>query len=217
MHPIQEKLIQLSADHDIPSMKLADLARLLGISSLEKVKHHRGQLIKKGLLKAPERSKDTKVFKNLLGVADLISIPVLGSANAGPASIYADGEVKGYLQVSSSLLPSIQRSAQLFALKVIGDSMNRANINNQSADNGDYIVADAKTFTPKTGDYIVSLIDGKANIKRFVDDTANRQIALVSESSSDYPPIIIGEDDGTDYLAQAKILCVVKSPSLALA
>lgn len=214
MHPIQEKLIQLSADHDIPAMKLADLARLLGISSLQKAKHHREQLIKKGLLEAPERSKDTKVLKNFLGNADLISIPVLGSANAGPASLYADGEVKGYLQVSSRLLPHSYKSAQLFALKVIGDSMNQAGIGGQSADDGDYVVADAKTFTPNTGDYIVSLIDGKANIKKFVGDTANRQIALVSESSNDYPPIIIGEDDGTDYLAQAKILCVVKSPSL---
>ena len=215
MHAIQEKLLQLSADHDIPTMKLADLARLLSISSLQKVKHHREQLIKKGLLKAPERSKDTKVLKNYLGTADLISIPVLGSANAGPASIYADGEVKGYLKVSSRLLPGSYKTAQLFALKVVGNSMDQAGINGQSADDGDYIVADARTFTPKTSDYIVSLIDGKANIKKFVDDKVNRQIALISESSHDYPPIIISEDDGTDYLAQAKILCVVKSPSFA--
>jgi SOS-response transcriptional repressor LexA len=214
MHPIQEKLIQLSADHDIPSMKLADLARLVGVSSLQKTKHHREHLIKKGLLSAPEQSKVTRVLKNYLVDADLISIPVLGAANAGPASIFADGTVKGYLRVSSTLLPNTYKSAKLFALKVIGDSMNRARINGQSADEGDYIVADAKTFTPKTGDYIVSLIDGKANIKKFVDDSANRQIALISESLNDYPPIIIGEDDGTDYLAQAKILCVVKSPSL---
>lgn len=215
MHPIQEKLIQLSADHNIPAMKLADLARLVGVNSLQRVKHHREQLIKKGLLEAPERSKDTKILKNILGGADLISIPVLGSANAGPASLYAEGEVKGYLQVSSRLLPHSYKSAQLFALKVAGDSMNRASINNQSVEDGDYVVADARTFSPKTGDYIVSLIDGKANIKKFVDDRVNRQIALVSESSNDYPPIVISEDDGTDYLAQAKVLCVVKSPSFA--
>lgn len=215
MHEIQEKLLQLSADNDIPSMRLADLARLTGVSSLQRVKHHREQLIKKGLLSEPEQSKQIHVLERYLGGSDLISIPVLGSANAGPASIYADGQVRGYLKISSKLLPHISKSAKLFALKVVGDSMNQASISGQSAESNDYVVADAQTFSPKTGDYIVSLIDGKANIKKFVDDKANRQIALISESTNDYPPIIISEDDGTDYLAQAKLLCVVKSPSYA--
>ncbi len=216
MHAIQEKLIQLSKENDISSMKLADLARLVNIKSLQQVKHHREQLIKKGLLSAPTQSKATKVLKGILNNADLISIPVLGAANAGPASIYADGTVSGYLRVSTSKLPGTYKTGKLFALKVIGDSMNSASIgiDRQKANNNDYVVADARTFVPKTGDYVLSLIEGLANIKKFVDDKENRQIALVSESTQDYPPIIIGEDDGTDYLAQAKVLCVVKSPSL---
>lgn len=52
------------------------------------------------------------------------------------------------------------------------------------------------------------------SLDQFIGDNANRQIVLVSESSNDYPPIVIGENDGIDYLAQAKILCVVKSPSI---
>ncbi len=215
MHIIQEKLIQLSQENDIPSMKLADLSRLLGVSSLQQVKHHRDQLVKKGLLSAPSQSKDTKVLKDYFKSSDLISIPVLGAANAGPASIFADGKVKGYLHVSSRLLPTNYASGQLFALKVVGNSMNQSQIKGQSADNDDYIVADARTFEPKTGDYVISLIDGMANIKKFVDDSINGQVALVSESTQDYPPIIIHEDDEGDYLAQAKVLCVVKSPAFA--
>ena len=215
MHELQDKLLRLSTDHDVSSMKLADLARLVGVSSLERVKHHRTQLIKKNLLSAPENSKSTRILKDYLGSADLVSIPVLGAANAGPASIYADGRVTGYLQVSSSLLPSNYKSSKLFAVKVSGDSMNAAKIGGQSANSGDYVVADARTFTPKTGDYIISLIDGMANIKKFVGDKNNGQIALVSESTVDYPPIVVSEDDNTEYLAQAKAVCVVKSPAFA--
>ncbi|MBL8121306.1 hypothetical protein JNM87_00965 [Candidatus Saccharibacteria bacterium] len=217
MHEIQQKLVMLSADKDITSMKLAELARLVEIPSLQKVKHHREQVIKKGLVKVPTNAKTITELKNYLtNGMSIVSIPILGSANAGPAMIYADGEVTGYLKVSSSLLPTNYRSADLFALRVVGDSMNRSNISGQSAENGDYIIADAKQpFTPQTGDYIVSLIDGKANIKKFVSDPKNKQIGLLSESTGDFPPIIIGENDGTDYLAQAKILRVIKTPSLA--
>jgi SOS-response transcriptional repressor LexA len=217
MHEIQQKLVSLSADKDITSMKLAELARLVEVSSLQKVKHHREQVIKKGLVKVPANPKTITELRNYLANGmNIVSIPILGSANAGPAMIYADGEVTGYLKVSSSLLPTNYKSAELFALKVVGDSMNRSNIDGQSAENGDYVIADARQpFTPKTGDYIVSLIDGKANLKKFVNDTKNRQIGLMSESSGDFPPIIIGENDGTDYLAQAKILRVVKTPSFS--
>lgn len=217
MHEIQQKLVALSVDRDITSIRLAELARLIGVSNLQKVKHHKEQVIKKGLVKVTASPKTITELKDYLANGlSIVSIPILGSANAGPAMIYADGEVTGYLKVSSSLLPTNYKSADLFALKVVGDSMNRSNINGQSAENGDYIIADAKQpFEPSTGDYIVSLIDGKANIKKFISDRKNKQIGLISESSGDFPPIIIGANDGIDYLAQAKILRVVKTPSLA--
>lgn len=210
-------MVALSVDRDITSLKLAELARMVDVSNLQKVKHHKEQVIKKGLVKIAAKPKAVTELKDYLANGlSIVSIPILGSANAGPAMIYADGEVTGYLKISSSLLPKSYKAADLFALKVVGDSMNRSNINGLSAENGDYVIADAKQpLVPKTGDYIVSLIDGKANIKKFVSDPKNKQIGLISESTNDFPPIIIGENDGTDYLAQAKILRVVKTPSLA--
>ena len=217
MHEIQQRIVALSVDRDIASMRLAELARLVGVPSLQRVKHHREQVFKKGLVKVTSNPKGITELKNYLtNGPSIVSIPILGSANAGPAMLYASGEVSGYLKVSSSLLPKNYKSAKLFALKVVGDSMNRANIDGQSAESGDYIIADAKeSFMPETGDYIISLIDGKANIKRFVNDKKNKQIGLISESTGDFPPIIIGENDGIDYLAQAKVLRVVKIPTLA--
>ena len=43
-------------------------------------------------------------------------------------------------------------------------------------------------------------------------DKLNRQIVLLSESNKDYPPIYINENDFDDYLANAKVVDVLKSP-----
>jgi len=215
MHDIQTRMLQLATSHDIANMRLADLARLLDISSLQKVKHHREQLLKKGLIEESDKSKNIRVIKNVLNNSDLISVPILGSANAGPASIYADGVVQGYLHISSSLLPTKISREKLFALKVVGDSMNDARVNGKyKIEDGDYVIADARPFSPKNGDYVVSLFSGKANIKRFYRDESSDQIALVSESTGDYPPIIVSQDDSLEYLTQAKILSVAKAPKL---
>jgi len=217
MHEIQTKILELANDNDVTNMKLADLARLLDIKSLQKVKHHREQLIKKGLLQDSNKGKNTRIIKNILSNSDLISIPILGAANAGPASIYADGVVQGYLHISSSLLPARAPKEKLFALKVVGDSMNNANVNGKyKIENGDYVVADARAFTPHNGDYVVSLFSGKANIKRFYKEASSDQIALISESTKDYPPIIVSENDSLEYLTQAKIVSVAKSPKIDL-
>src|SRR5665213_3915679 len=79
MHPIQEQLIKLSADRDVASMKLVDLAQILGVKHLEQIKHHRGQLIKKGLIAAPQTARTPRIIKDQLGDgSDLLAIPVLG-------------------------------------------------------------------------------------------------------------------------------------------
>ena len=208
MHHIQEQLIKLSVDQDLASMKLVEIAQIINVPHLQQVKHHRDQLIKKGLLSAPQTAQAPKVIGQM-GASNLIAIPVLGSANAGPATIYSDSRVEGYLRVSSALLPNIPIS-KLFALRVVGRSMNRAKMNGQAIDNGDYVIVDAREpYVPQTGDYVVSSIEGMANIKKFVRDDANQQIVLMSESTDEYPPVVIHRDDS---LAQSKIVHVVKSP-----
>ncbi len=218
MHAIQEKILKLSHDHDVINMKLVELGRLLGVAHPQIVKHHRDQLVRNNLLAPKSQTASAKVLfdKGLLGKSDLIAIPIMGAANAGPATIYADDQVRGYLRVSSTLLRSTKSTDQLFALQAIGMSMNRAKVNGSaSIDSGDYIIADNSPFNPKTGDYVVSLIDGMANIKKFVLDKVNQQIVLMSESSEDFAPIFIHPDDAINYVVQAKVVQVVKTPKLA--
>lgn len=218
MHIIQEGLLKLNQDNDVTEMKLTELARKLNVTHLQQIKHHRDQLIKHGLLTRTENPKAVTSV-NLGATSNLLRIPVLGSANAGPASIYAHGTVTGYLRVSDAFLPKSIARDTLYALKVVGRSMNLAKIGigKLSAEDDDYIIADGSTYVPKSNDYVVSLIDGKANIKRLILDEKNQQIALISESTdvNDFPPIIIHHDDSVEYLAQSKIVHVVKPPKVS--
>jgi SOS-response transcriptional repressor LexA len=88
----------------------------------------------------------------------------------------------------------------------VGSSLNRANIGGKSIEDGDYVIVDCQNKNPANGQYILSIIDGMANMKRFFRE--GEEIRLVSESSIDISPIIIHQDD--DYMISGVILMVVK-------
>ncbi|MBA3356837.1 MAG: sigma 54-interacting transcriptional regulator [Pyrinomonadaceae bacterium] len=149
---------------------------------------------------------------SLLKGARLLSIPILGAANAGPANRLAEAHIEGYLRISSTFLGSAARR-KLFALKVDGPSMNRAEVDGKRIENGDYVIIDTDARTPKEGDVVLSIIDGMANIKRYHHDTANKQIALMSYSTHRFPPIYIHEDD--NFMINGKVVQVVKKPKIS--
>jgi hypothetical protein len=64
----------------------------------------------------------------------------------------------------------------------------------------------------KSGAFVISIKDDMANVKRFVLDRPCRQVVLMSESTNDYPPIVIHSEDLVDYLAKTK---VVRKPKVA--
>ena len=213
MHQIQELILQLSYEKNVADMKLSELAKLTGVKHLQQIKHHRDMLVKKGLISPSGPILRQTIKEKILGqVASLVSIPILGSANAGVASLYAEGKIEDHLRISSEKLP-IPVKKTLYALKAIGDSMNKALIGPQklNVEAGDYVIADGSdSWQPKSGDYVISLISGLANIKKLKIDNKNKEIVLLSESDKDYPPIILDTNDQIDYLAQSKVLHVVK-------
>lgn len=214
MHHIQELILQLSHERDVSTMRLTELRSLTGAKHLQQVKHHRNMLIAKGLIPGPDQSRHATSQSKILGAdSRLINIPIMGSVNAGVASLYAEGRVEDYLRVSSEKLP-VKYKKTLYALRAVGDSMDEASIGPKglNVEAGDYVIADGEDYSPESGDYVVSLINGMANIKKLVIDQSSQQILLVSESSKSYPPIILGIDDQINYLAQSKVLHVVKVP-----
>jgi SOS-response transcriptional repressor LexA len=86
--------------------------------------------------------------------------------------------------------------------------MNRSLIDGKRIEDGDYVIIDGDARSPAEGDIVLSVIDGLANLKRFHLDKQNKQIALVSDSTQDFPPIYIHEDD--DFFINGKVVQVIK-------
>lgn len=151
-----------------------------------------------------DKTVKTPVFQK--AGLDAVRIPVLGAANAGPATLLADENVAGYLKVSRSVL---NRKSGIFALRVEGDSMNRAKIGGKNLEGGDFVLIDSEYRTPRNGDYVLSVIDGQANLKKFERDSKTGDIMLVSESRNPkHKPIYISSED--DFMVNGKIISVIK-------
>lgn len=213
MHKVQVQLLELSKRQDISKLGLRELARALNVRNPETIKYHLAKLKEANLISDSPVKMD-RVEKKRLGVSDLITIPIMGAASAGPATQVVTGEVEGYLKISSKLLVS-KNYDDLYALRVVGRSMNQANINNQAVDDGDYVIVDGTKRTPKNNDHVVAVVDGLANIKRLIIDKLNNQIVLLSESSDNFLPIFVHPDDERDGLVSGTVIQVVKQPRLA--
>ena len=187
-------------------------------ASPQKIKHHLTQLQKKGFLSIDrykglmERSASTPGWAEglLQKAARLFSIPIIGTANAGPATIFAEQNFQGFLRISSRLVGR-SKPTGLYAIRVDGSSMNRAAIDGKHIESGDLVIVDSENKTTRTGDIVLAIIGNKATIKRFVDDRAHGQIVLTADSSFDYEPIYLHPSD--DFTISGKVVGVIKRPT----
>lgn len=218
MHETQIKILKLGASYDLGKLKLREIGDLIGIPHPQLIKHHIEQLIKRGFVsRDPETGSIKPIAAGQSLNEQLVNIPILGNANCGEATMFAEECLSGYLKVANTLLrPEISHKLKdLFAVKVYGDSMNNASIPTGNSTfselkEGDYAIIDSSKTTPKTGDYILSVIEGAANIKKYIDDRKNNQVVLISESTSEFPPIHI--DQNMNYLVNGTVVQVIKAP-----
>lgn len=206
MHPIQERLLKLIDQQNFGKLTLRQIGELINEKLPQKVKHHLEQLEQKGFIGVDKANGQICRISTSSESSDLfISIPIIGFANCGPASLYADQNIEGYLKISKRL---ISKQKDVFAIRAQGHSLNRANIKGKCIEPGDFVLIDCKQLCPRDGDYILSIIDGMANIKRYCKDDKNARIVLVSESTQNYTPIFIHEED--NFVINGKVIEVVK-------
>jgi repressor LexA len=147
---------------------------------------------------------------------EFISIPVYGLANCGPALFFASPTPpEQHLSVSRTIL-GVHANEDLYAVRAIGNSLNRADFHGKNIEEGDYVVVSPESRDHKTGDYILSVINDLVNIKRMVKDDLNKQVVLISESTEMYPPIYIHARDFDNYQASAKVVEVLKQPKMQI-
>jgi len=220
IHPIQKKLLELSSKENLAKISLREMAKFIGIpnESPQKIKHHLLQLEKKGFLKIDKIKgvvKKTSLSPGWAkGLTDkprtIFSIPIIGTANCGPTTIFAEQNFRGFLRISSKLIER-SRPNGLYAIKADGSSMNRAKIKGKSIKDGDYIIVDSNDKDIKNQDIVLVIINNMATIKRFIDDRSNGQIVLKADSSFDYEPIYLHSND--DFIVNGKVIGIIKKPN----
>lgn len=222
MNIIQEKLLELSKRENLAQLSLREMAKAIEMpgESPQKIKHHLLQLQKKGFLTIDrvkgimERTSSIPDWaQGLLNTtaSRLFSIPIVGTANCGPATVFAEYNFQGFLRVSNKLIGRSQPTG-LYAIKADGKSMNRAEINGKRIEDGDYVIIDSENKDIHTGAIVLAIIDNKATVKRIIDDRVNGQIVLKADSSFDYEPIHLHPDD--DFSISGKVIGVIKKPRI---
>lgn len=161
--------------------------------SLKSVMQVIESLEKKDLIK---RDNGKKIYlvenESFANFGNIFSIPVYGLASCGEALAYAEDNIDGFLQISKALFRD-NDSAKLFAVKALGDSMNKDGINDN-----DYAVFEKYDYDRGEvleGKIVVAVINGMATIKRY-KKVSDEIIGLFPHSKNTmHQPIFIHSSD----------------------
>ena len=216
LHPIQQELLALKKVRPLASLSYREIGRQISGDADRRVhpqvvKYHLEQLISSGVLDPTDRPTTVSPQKLAQPVDKpmLVRIPLMGAANAGPASMLANEHPEAYVQISPQLLRS-KNYRDLIALRVSGDSMNRADLHGSTIENDDYIVVDRSKRTPRNGEIVVVDSDNCVNVKRIIFDYDHEQVALMSESTEQYDPIFLSAQDNVDAFVEGTVVQVIK-------
>ena len=184
---------------------LREIGKHFEISSTFGVKRHLEALVKKGFINVESnasrgisllKKNADDIFDNAWNDASaFIKIPVVGRVAAG-FPIDAIENHEGSLVVDPSFL---KRSENAFALRVKGDSMINAGINDRD------LVIVSPGEQAKNGDIVVALINDEATVKRY--ELTKNKIKLIAENSA-YNPIEVTSHD--DFKLVGKVKGVVR-------
>ncbi len=160
----------------VPSTR--EIQEHFGFASQTAAVNHLRALEKKGAIHRRAGKARSVSLVTHLKRDPIIDIPIFGSIPAGFAE-RSEQENEGVLSVDTRTT-GLSRNAKVFALKVRGDSMIGAQIND-----GDLVVLEARE--PKHHDIVAALIDGETTLKRFVK--AGKTPFLKAENPR-YPDLI---------------------------
>ena len=184
---------------------LREIGKHFQISSTFGVKRHLEALVKKGFINIESnasrgisfiKKNDDDLINKVANVENIfIKIPILGRVAAG-LPINAVENLEGSLVVDPSFLKKVEEA---FALRVKGDSMINAGINNK-----DLVIVSPKEQA-KNGDIVVAMLNDEATVKKF--EYVNNKIRLIPENKS-YQPIDVKSSD--DFRLIGKVKGVVR-------
>lgn len=157
-----------------PSVR--DICSAIGIKSTSTVHSYIKQLEDKGYItRADGKSRAIKINGNTgIDEARTVRVPLIGQVRAG-LPILAVENYEGYVDYPASM----SGSSQLFALRVVGDSMIEAGILD-----GDIVIVESKRYA-EDGEIVLALIDDSATVKYFYKE--EKRIRLQPANSNMVP------------------------------
>ena len=159
-----------------PSVR--EICAALGFKSTSSAHQYIWRLADKGYIdKGDLKTRAIRV----VGTESTISVPIVGKVAAGEP-ILATENIEDYISIGESFFSKDSLKNDNFILKVQGESMIEAGIND-----GDYIIV-SKQETARNGQIVVAMIDGEATVKTFYKEKDH--IRLQPENSSMEPIIV---------------------------
>lgn len=162
-----------------PSVR--EICEAVSLKSTSTVHGHLKRLEKKGLIKRdPTKPRALEIVEFSQPKREMINIPIIGNITAG-TPILATENIEDTFTIP---IDFIKHNNELFMLKVNGNSMINAGINNND------LAIIEKTQSAINGDIVVALIGDNATIKRFFKEKDH--IRLQPENAS-MDPIIVDD------------------------
>jgi repressor LexA len=154
---------------------IREIGSRFDISSTNGVRYFLGKLESEGLIERQTRTaRGIKVIEKDIEVTGK-SIPILGRVPAGDPSFSEE-----YIEDTLVLDEKIAGEEGVFAVRVVGDSMTGAGINE-----GDLVIV-KRNPTPRNGEIVVAIIDEEVTLKRFV---RRREQVILKPENDKYPEI----------------------------
>jgi len=161
------------------------------------------------------RDENKKIYlienENYCNMGNIFSVPLYGLASCGEALAYADDLAEGYLQLSKTLFHQ-EDPKNLFAVKALGDSMDKASVND-----GDYVIFEkfqGVNYFALEGKIVVAVINGMATIKIFKKVEKDIIGLFPYSTNSVHQPIYIHKSDSILIAGVFKRVLPVKYVSL---
>lgn len=204
----QEKILtfikQFTLESGYPPT-LREIGKHFQISSTFGVKRHLEALVKKGFINiesnasrgiAVIRKTSEDFIESSLSAENIfLKIPIIGRVAAG-LPLNSVENYEGSLVIDSSFL---KKDEDAFALRVKGDSMIDAGINDK-----DLVIVSPKEQA-RNGDIVVAILNDEATVKKF--EFINNKIRLIAENNN-YLPIEVKNED--DFKVIGKVKGVVR-------
>lgn len=194
----QERVLRFVAKHIAeqgapPTFR--GIAKHFGFASTRAAQDHVAALVRKGYLEhRPGEARGLRLA-NALNASPPVAVPIVGQIAAGSPRD-AQQLPMGSLPFPRELVRGSQLDADLFALRVHGDSMVEAGILE-----GDMVIAKTQKSVSH-GDIVVALLDGESTVKRF--HKKDGKILLMPENKR-LKPIPV---EGRELVIQGRVIAV---------